>query len=299
MHTLLSEFELLQMKDDDTIDSFTAKINSIVTRATEVGTTLSQPTLVSKLLNGVPDKFTQIVASMEQYSDLETMTLEEAVGRLKTFEERLKQKKGSPGESQDKLMFIHHNNSGRGRQFGNRGRGRFNQSRGNWRDNKDRQSTKNEGSSYRPRGGRSKNWRNFGRNEIDISKIQCYKCQKYGHFKKDCPEKDVVQEHSNLFEEDEAPVLLMAIQEENVVQERVLLNEECIEPASYASENESLWYLDNGASNHMTGVRSHFRELDEKVTGQVQVRFKYCSDQGLDMKSEGLDTLKNMAQDMN
>nr|GEX52336.1 zinc finger, CCHC-type [Tanacetum cinerariifolium] len=27
---------------------------------------------------------------------------------------------------------------------------------------------------------------------------------------------------------------------------------------------DSLWYLDNGASNHMTGVREHFKELDEK-----------------------------------
>ncbi|KAM0070312.1 putative transcription factor interactor and regulator CCHC(Zn) family [Helianthus debilis subsp. tardiflorus] len=224
MHTLLSEFELLQMKDDDTIDSFTAKINSIVTRATEVGTTLSQPSLVRKLLNGVPDKFTQIVASMEQYSDLETMTLEEAVGRLKTYEERLKLKKGNQGESQDRLMFTHHDNT-KGRQSGNRGRSRFNQTRGNWRNNGNRQSPRNEGSTSRPRNGNSRNWRKFAR--TDLSKIQCFKCQKFGHYKKDFSEKDEVQEHSNLVEEDEAPVLLMAIQEENV-QERALLNEERI-----------------------------------------------------------------------
>ncbi|XP_035838224.1 uncharacterized protein LOC118485841 [Helianthus annuus] len=96
---------LKNLKDDDTIDSFTAKINSIVTRATEVGMTLSQPTLVRKLLNGVPDKLTQIVASMEQYSDLETMTLEEAVGRLKTYEERLKlKKKESPVNNLEELL---------------------------------------------------------------------------------------------------------------------------------------------------------------------------------------------------
>ncbi|XP_022031951.1 uncharacterized protein LOC110933016 [Helianthus annuus] len=92
-NTLMSEFELMQMKEDDTVDSFFAKINSVVTRASELGTTLSQPTLVRKLLNVVPDKFTQIVAYMEQYSDLETMSLEEAVGRLKTYEERLRLKK--------------------------------------------------------------------------------------------------------------------------------------------------------------------------------------------------------------
>ncbi|KAL8116443.1 hypothetical protein AgCh_022803 [Apium graveolens] len=32
----------------------------------------------------------------------------------------------------------------------------------------------------------------------------------------------------------------------------------------------NLWYLDNGASNHMTGLRSKFNELDERVTRQVK-----------------------------
>ncbi|KAJ0527939.1 putative transcription factor interactor and regulator CCHC(Zn) family [Helianthus annuus] len=165
----------------------------------------------------MPDKFTQIVASMEQYSDLETMTLEEAVGRLKTYEERIRLKKGSPGDSQDRLMFTHHdNNSSRGRQFRNHGHGRFNQPRGNWRDNKHKQSTKSGGSSSRLRSGNSRNWRKSARGQTGTSKIQCFECQKFGHFKKDYPEKEIVQGHSNLVEEDEAPILLMAIQEENM-----------------------------------------------------------------------------------
>ena len=30
------------------------------------------------------------------------------------------------------------------------------------------------------------------------------------------------------------------------------------------------WYLDNGASNHMTGCREKFIELDNKITGSVK-----------------------------
>nr|GFB21509.1 zinc finger, CCHC-type [Tanacetum cinerariifolium] len=64
--------------------------------------------LVRKLLNVVPDRYLQIVASIEQYSDLDEMTLEEAIGRLKTYEERIKYKKGKQVDDQERLMFTRH-----------------------------------------------------------------------------------------------------------------------------------------------------------------------------------------------
>ncbi|GJZ09191.1 coronatine-insensitive protein 1-like protein, partial [Tanacetum coccineum] len=47
-----------------------------------LGHTMEDETLVRKLLNAVPDRYLQIVASIEQYSDLDEMTLEEAIGAL-------------------------------------------------------------------------------------------------------------------------------------------------------------------------------------------------------------------------
>nr|GFA97914.1 zinc finger, CCHC-type [Tanacetum cinerariifolium] len=45
-----------------------------------------------------------------------------------------------------------------------------------------------------------------------------------------------------------------------VEEQEVSLHEENV---GYKETNmDSLWYLDNGASNHMTGVREHFKELD-------------------------------------
>jgi len=37
-------------------------------------------------------------------------------------------------------------------------------------------------------------------------------------------------------------------------------------------EQEQRWYLDFGASNHMTGSKAAFSELDGNVTGTVKFR---------------------------
>ncbi|GKA12279.1 zinc finger, CCHC-type containing protein [Tanacetum coccineum] len=95
LQTLKSDFEMLHMKEDEAIDTFTAKLTTL------------------------------IVASIEQYSDLEEMSVEEAIRRLKTFEERIKVKKGKAFEDQDKLLFAKHNDNGRRHHYDDQGGGRY------------------------------------------------------------------------------------------------------------------------------------------------------------------------------
>lgn len=49
-----------------------------------------------------------------------------------------------------------------------------------------------------------------------------------------------------------------------------------------------MWYLDNGASNHMTGFRSKFKSLDESITGQV----RFGEGSTVDIKGKGLISFK-------
>lgn len=53
------------------------------------------------------------------------MTLDEAIGRLKTFEERVKAKKRRTFDDQDKLLSTKHNNNGRSHHYDNQVKGRY------------------------------------------------------------------------------------------------------------------------------------------------------------------------------
>lgn len=53
----------------------------------------------------------------------------------------------------------------------------------------------------------------------------------------------------------------------------MLLNKEHVNPnllSSGVNVNENLWYLDNDASNHMTGRKEKFTSLDDRVSGAVK-----------------------------
>ncbi|GJT43375.1 zinc finger, CCHC-type containing protein [Tanacetum coccineum] len=253
--TLKAEFEALQMKENESVDSFISKISSITSRATNVGLTFEDSTLVRKLLTAVPDRFLHIVASIEQYSNLDNMSLDEAIGRLKTFEERLKCKKERQPDSQERLMFSQHDSQGQSFRAQGNCKGKSNQENNYRSDKKNWESSQNNF---------KKDKRKFVRN---LSKTRCYKMQETWSL---CPKlysKESIKDQSNLIEEDLEPTLLMATIEEH---HEVFLNERNFEPPKTSPGEESLWYLDNGASNHMTGVKEHFKEIDEKIIGNVQ-----------------------------
>ncbi|GJY49838.1 zinc finger, CCHC-type containing protein [Tanacetum coccineum] len=177
MQILRNELEMLKMNDNESINDFADKISSIVAKFKSLGS-LEEEVIVRKFLNSVTKKYLPIVAPIEQYSDLETMTFEEAVGRVKAYEERL-QSLEAKDEDQGQLMMAseekHGENSGRGR-----GRGR------NFE-----------------RGGRG---RGRGRGRGDKSGIRCYDCGEFGHFSYECTKwKD--KDEANLIQ-DEEPALL-------------------------------------------------------------------------------------------
>ncbi|GJX84558.1 ribonuclease H-like domain-containing protein [Tanacetum coccineum] len=103
---LKSKFKKLMMKEDESINSFAGKMMSIITKAATCGLTFDEQTKVRKVLNAVPDKFLPIVATIEMIVDFKTVKLEEIIGKLKTYEERIKFRKGSQEDNSERLLFT-------------------------------------------------------------------------------------------------------------------------------------------------------------------------------------------------
>lgn len=73
--------------------------------------------------------------------------------------------------------------------------------------------------------------------------------------------------------------------DELVVNEVVYLNERKVIPRKLetTAARDNLWYLDNGANNHMTGNLECFSKIDKRITGKV----RFGDDSRIDITRKG------------
>ncbi|KAD6453503.1 hypothetical protein E3N88_08208 [Mikania micrantha] len=86
----------------------------------------SSPALLQfkKLLGSVPDRFIAIVALVEQFADLSFMSFQEAIGRLKAFEERIKPKDEGASSKDNQRMLTYDDWQAKKKQEGTKEPGR-------------------------------------------------------------------------------------------------------------------------------------------------------------------------------
>ncbi|CAA7014431.1 unnamed protein product [Microthlaspi erraticum] len=70
-----------------------------------------------------------------------------------------------------------------------------------------------------------------------------------------------------------------------MMHEVVNLHEKNCIPSNYETNNdeENIWYLDNGASNHMTGDQRYFSKINRSITRQV----RFSDDSRIEIKGKG------------
>ena len=86
---LRREFENLSMKKTDKVSEFANKFSRIVFELRQLGQRVDDKEAVKKLLRSMPPRYDSLTLSLEQFGDLDTMSLVEAIGSLKVHEMQL------------------------------------------------------------------------------------------------------------------------------------------------------------------------------------------------------------------
>ncbi|XP_074345227.1 uncharacterized protein LOC141684221 [Apium graveolens] len=167
--TLRMEFESLKMKDTEKLDDFCMRLNGLVTNIRALGEAIEENYVVKKLLRAVPTKFLQIASAIEQFGNLDSMSVEEVIGSLRAHEERLKEPTES-GEEQQLLLTADEWQKKEIKE------GQLLFTREEWlkRSGKGNSS---DGGDYRRRENRVAR---------DRSQVKCFSCGGYGHYAAEC-----------------------------------------------------------------------------------------------------------------
>ena len=76
--------------------------------------------------------------------------------------------------------------------------------------------------------------------------MECYKCHKLGHFQYECPS---WEKGAHYAEVDEDPEILLLMAQVDF----------------HDSQKRTMWFLNSGCSNHMTGDKKWLLDLDETL----------------------------------
>jgi uncharacterized membrane protein YgcG len=276
---LRRDFGELQFKSGECMEDFSLRVSTVANQLRALGDKISDKEVIKKILHSVPDYLEQVAISIETLLDLNSMSIEEATSHLRAVEER--KKKSPTGAKEGRLLLteeewmawlkIREGESSGGGGRGGKGRG------------KGRRGGRGGGG----RGG-APDSSDDGARRAKASDV-CRSCGKTGHWAKECRSKNKRTAQAHVAEEEEMSLLLAEVCEiekfpipsqiqfslpSPLVRDGAVHLVERKVVARLGGENEAVdperWVVDTGASNHMTGARSAFTELDAGVSGTVR-----------------------------
>lgn len=93
LQNIRRDFENLQMKDSDSVDSFFTQEMGIVIQIRYYGETLRDQKVLEKILRSLPNKFDSRVAAIEESKDLFLLSIDELRVSLLSHEQMLNHSK--------------------------------------------------------------------------------------------------------------------------------------------------------------------------------------------------------------
>lgn len=182
---LLAEFESITFKTGETIEEFAIKITKISTDLKGLGDkSVDDKRVVRKFLRVVPARYNQIAVAIEMFCDLDELTIEELIGRLRAAEDRFEPTVEKVTEKTASLLMTEDEWTAKNKSrlvsessssfSGHKGGGRY--------VRKDKSGARGGGDA-RDSGNRLTSMGTPRR------KGRCNKCKVYGHFARECKAK--------------------------------------------------------------------------------------------------------------
>ena len=82
LQRLISSFEEIRMKEDETFDEFYAKLKDIITSAFNLGESIVESKIVRKILRSLPKRFHAKIIAIKEVKDIDQILLTELVRNL-------------------------------------------------------------------------------------------------------------------------------------------------------------------------------------------------------------------------
>ncbi|GJR57044.1 hypothetical protein Tco_1499206 [Tanacetum coccineum] len=227
MQFLRRNFETLGMQKNEKVQEYLSRVSGIMNHMKSFSESLSNETIVCKVLRSLPPKFDHVVAVIEESNDLSAYTFDELMGSLLAHEDRLSR---SHENVDEKVLQVKGDSSHNGKT----------ESSGGQEYNRNSNCGRGRGS------GTAGDQRDFK------SSFKCLHCNKYGHRDVDCWNKPKdEQKHVKFAEKSQEESYLFMVQ----YTKQDVLND--------------VWYLGSGCSNHMSHIKSIFKDMDESQKSEV------------------------------
>jgi hypothetical protein len=274
---LRREFASLGWKEGETAEDFSVRIMGLSNNLCTLDDDITDAVIVRKMLDVVPEHLEQVAVSIETLLDLNTVSIEEVTERLRAVEQR--RRKTTPVvDSQGRLLLTQEEwmaklkigDKGSSSNSGGSGAGA-----GNKRGGGGRGRDRNNGGSRQTAGS--------GEGMGQPKKTdKCKYRGKKGHWAKESRSRIRDEAHlAQAEEEDNEPALLMARRSSDSATAPCIAGKpsplELVEAKVFAQLDDgdddrdaSVWHLDTGATNRMSGSRFAFQDLDTKICGVVR-----------------------------
>jgi len=204
LQALRREFEVLEMKDGETITDYFSRVMLVVNNMSNNGEVMRESQIVEKILRTLTEKFNYIVVSIEESKDIASLSVDELQSSLVVHEQKFRKK---VKEEEHVLKVTQEEGFGRGRG-------------------------RNASGSYRGRGR--------GRSSPGKAVVECYRCHRLGHFQFECPEWGRRANFAEMDEEEELMLMAYIEHQGSSIEEVWFLDSGC---SNHMSGNEE-WFTD-------------------------------------------------------